>query len=78
MGLLTSRGPPDWHPANHKPHIIEACQKANAYCTAQGVDISRLAMFFSLANPDIPTTLGESCVLKGLLSEANYFQTLIT
>ena len=57
MGLLTSRGPPNWHPANHKPYIIEACNKANEYCKAEGVDISRIAMFFTLANPDIPTTL---------------------
>lgn len=57
MGLLTSRGPPSWHPANHQPHIIDACNKANAYCLENGCDISKLAMFFTLANQDIPTTL---------------------
>ena len=32
MGLLTSRGPPGWHPAHNAPHIIDACSKANEYC----------------------------------------------
>ena len=57
MGLLTNRGPPAWHPANHKPAITEACNKAIEYCQSQEIDISRIAMFFTLANPDIPTTL---------------------
>jgi hypothetical protein len=35
MGLLSSRPPPQWHPA--LPHIKEACRQAADYCTAQGV-----------------------------------------
>lgn len=55
MGLLTERGTPAWHPA---PDEVKAvCAQAAAYCRAQGVDIARLAIQFSVANPDIPTTL---------------------
>lgn len=55
MGLLTERGAPDWHPA---PQEVKAvCAAAAATCRAQGVDIARLAVQFSVANPDIPTTL---------------------
>jgi len=37
--------------------VKAACAQAAAYCRAQGVDIARLAIQFSVANPDIPTTL---------------------
>jgi len=57
MGLLTSRGPPVWHPGNFKPEIIEACNSAIAYCKEKGVDVSKLAMHFVLRNSRIPTTL---------------------
>jgi len=57
MGLLTTRGPPVWHPAQFEPHIVEACIEANKYCTEKGMDISKLAMHFVLRNPRIPTTL---------------------
>lgn len=55
MGLLTSRGAPDWHPASQT--IQEGCKKAVDHCTAKGVDIVRLAVQFCCANPDIATTL---------------------
>lgn len=55
MGLLTTRGPPKWHPATDE--IREACKNAAEYCTEQGVDISTLANAFTLSNEDIPTTL---------------------
>ena len=55
MGLLTQRGTPDWHPA---PEVIRrTCARAAEYCRAKGADISQLAIQFSLANPDIATTL---------------------
>ncbi|CAH1790169.1 unnamed protein product, partial [Owenia fusiformis] len=49
MGLLSDRGPPAWHPA--LPHIKEQCAKAAAYCKEKKVDISRLALHFTLAQP---------------------------
>eukprot|EP01052_Picozoa_sp_SAG31_P034647 SAG31_NODE_4079_length_3608_cov_2.597436_1_plen_337_part_00 len=55
MGLLSNRGPPKWHPAT--PEIKDICAKAAAECQAKGVDIAKLALHFSLAEPSIPTTL---------------------
>ena len=55
MGLLTNQGPPAWHPASDK--IKEACAKAAAHCRSKGADIAKLAVQFTLSNPDIATTL---------------------
>lgn len=58
MGLLTTRGPPEWHPAvTFAPNIVEACSQAAKYCEENGVDISRLALHFSLELPDCSTCL---------------------
>ncbi|MBB6634554.1 aldo/keto reductase [Cohnella thailandensis] len=55
MGLLGTRGAPDWHPASSE--IKEACLKAARFCADQGADIAKLAVQFSTANERIPTTL---------------------
>jgi L-galactose dehydrogenase len=55
MGLLSNRGGPDWHPA--PPKVKEACAKAAAHCTKKGASIEKLAVQYSLAQPDIATTL---------------------
>ena len=55
MGLLSHRGPPDWHPATNK--IKQVCREAAEYCQEQSVDISKLAMSFTLANERLTTTL---------------------
>ena len=55
MGLLTDRGPPDWHPA--PVAIREASQKAAAHCRSKGKDIAELALQFAVAEPRIATTL---------------------
>jgi L-galactose dehydrogenase len=55
MGLLTERGVPQWHPA--PPRLIEAAQRAVAFCKAEGLDIVRLAIQFSISHPGIATTL---------------------
>lgn len=65
MGLLSDRGPPAWHPAHQD--IKDACAEAAKYCQSQGVDISRLAMDFTLSQDDIPTTLVSTASLKNLL-----------
>jgi aryl-alcohol dehydrogenase-like predicted oxidoreductase len=54
-GLLTDRGPADWHPANREDRALFL--NAAEFCRSQGVSISRLALQFSSQNPDIPTTL---------------------
>jgi aryl-alcohol dehydrogenase-like predicted oxidoreductase len=55
MGLLTNRGAPGWHPASDR--VKESCAKAAAHCRSKGADIAQLAVQFSLANPDVATTL---------------------
>jgi len=53
MRLLSNEGPPAWHPA---PAALRAkCAEAAALCRARGADLGKLALQFSLANPDIPT-----------------------
>lgn len=55
MGLLTHGDPPAWHPA---PQALRAtCRKAAAHCAARNVNLTKLAIQFAIANPDIPTTL---------------------
>jgi L-galactose dehydrogenase len=54
-GMLTERGPADWHPAS--PRVRELFRRAAEFCSAQGTSISRLALQFSSQNPEIPTTL---------------------
>ncbi|SFJ31404.1 Predicted oxidoreductase [Paenibacillus sp. UNC496MF] len=55
MGLLGTRGTPDWHPASQQ--IKETCMKAAEYCAAHGTDIAKLAVQFSTGHERIPTTL---------------------
>lgn len=53
MRLLSNEGAPDWHPA--PPELREKCAEAAKYCGERGADIGRLALQYSLANPDIHT-----------------------
>ena len=55
MGLLTKVGPPDWHPAPME--LRNACAEATRHCLNKGVDISRLALQFSLAQTLFASTL---------------------
>lgn len=53
MRLLSNEGPPAWHPA---PALLrEKCAEAAALCRARGSDIGKLALQFSMANPEIHT-----------------------
>jgi L-galactose dehydrogenase len=58
MGLLTSRGVPDWHPAPVR--LVATARRAVEYCQSVGVDIVKLAIQFSVAHPAIATTLVSS------------------
>ncbi|MDE6010302.1 MAG: aldo/keto reductase [Muribaculaceae bacterium] len=58
MGLLSSRGVPDWHPA--PAPLVEACRKAAEYCREEGYPIEKLAVQYSVDNPRIATTLFSS------------------
>lgn len=55
MRLLSDDGPPGWHPA---PNILrDRCAEAAKFCHDRGSSIGRLALQFSVANPDIPTNI---------------------
>ena len=58
MGLLSQRGVPDWHPAP-KP-LVQACQRAAAYCQEKGYPIEKLAVQFAVSNQRIASTLFSS------------------
>jgi len=60
MGLLTKSGPPAWHPASSTLKL--ACLEASQLCEENSVNISKLAIAFSLSNSDI------SCTLLGMKS----------
>jgi aryl-alcohol dehydrogenase-like predicted oxidoreductase len=57
-GLLTDRGPADWHPASNEVRSI--FKSAADFCRARGSSISKLTLQFSSQNPEIPTTLFSS------------------
>ena len=53
MRLLSSAGPAHWHPA---PSVLKKkCAAAAEFCRARGSDLGKLALQFSVANPEIPT-----------------------
>lgn len=55
MGLLTNAGPPTWHPA--RTELKEACSAAAKLCESKGVNISSLALLYSLSQTDVGCTL---------------------
>ncbi len=55
MRVLTSLGPPDWHPAPRR--VLAAAQQAADYCRGQGADIADLAMQFALLHKYVASTL---------------------
>jgi L-galactose dehydrogenase len=55
MGLLTESGPPEWHPASEE--MKRLCALATQHCRSNGVDISQLALQFSLAQSNFASTL---------------------
>ena len=58
MGMLTERGPADWHPATAE--IRAVFRRAEQFCRSQGTDISKLALQFASQHPAIPTTMFSS------------------
>jgi len=55
QGLLTQQGTPSWHPAPAETKAV--CARAAAFCRSEGFDIAQLAIQFSVAQPEIATTL---------------------
>lgn len=66
MGLLSHRGPPSWHPASDK--IKDVCKAASEHCASQDVNISKLAMHFTLSNEALPTTLVSTASMDRTIS----------
>ena len=57
-GLLTDRGPADWHPASVQQRAV--FKRAAEYCAARGTNISKLALQFSSQHSGIATTMFSS------------------
>lgn len=55
MGLLSTRGTPDWHPASEE--VKATCMRAAKLAKERGADIAKLAVQYSTSHPQIPTTL---------------------
>ena len=51
LGLLTPQGPRPWNPAME--YIKKACAGAVQYCAEQGVDITRLAVHYSINHDEV-------------------------
>jgi aryl-alcohol dehydrogenase-like predicted oxidoreductase len=56
--LLTNAPLPDW--LKEPEEVKAAARKAAAHCQSRRVDIAQLALQFSIANPDITTTVAGS------------------
>ena len=56
--LLTNAALPSW--LKEPPNVKAAARQAAQHCASRGVDIAKLALQFSLANPDITTTIAGS------------------
>jgi len=56
--LLTNAPLPAW--LKEPENVKAAARKAAAHCAGKGVDIAKLALQFSIANPDITTTVSGS------------------
>lgn len=72
MRLLSTEGPPAWHPA--PAALRSACAEAAALCRARGTDLGKLALQFAMANPEIHThivgTASPARVLQNLTDAA--------
>jgi len=55
MGLLSNRGPPAWHPATMAIKTVSGT--AAQYTSTSGHDITSLAVLWTLALGEVPTTL---------------------
>ncbi len=58
MGLLSTRGVPDWHPAPKS--LVDACRRAVEHVNAKGYPIEKLAIQYAISSPRIATTLFSS------------------
>ncbi len=71
-GLLTDRGPADWHPASPEDRAV--FRKAAAFCRAHGTSISKIAFQFASENPDIPTTMFSTANRESLKRSLQWYE----
>lgn len=72
MGLLTGRNIPDWHPASKQ--IKDICKKTADFCQAQGENLAKLAIQFSVANEKIPTTLVSTASVENIKKNVSWVE----
>ena len=79
-GLLTDRGPADWHPANAEQRAV--FKQAADFCAARGTSLSKLALQFSSQHSGITTTMFSSASADSVKrnvawAEESYDPTLV-
>ncbi|MDB6023617.1 MAG: aldo/keto reductase [Pedosphaera sp.] len=68
--LLTNAPLPNWL---QEPESVKvAARRAAEHCTKRGVDIAKLALQFSVVNPDITTTIAGSANPENILNWAKW------
>jgi len=68
--LLTNAPLPNWLKEPEK--VKAAARQAAEHCAKRGVDIAKLALQFSIANPDITTTIAGSANPENILKWAQW------
>jgi aryl-alcohol dehydrogenase-like predicted oxidoreductase len=68
--LLTNAALPAW--LKEPEEVKSAARKAAALCTGRGSDIAKLALQFSIQNPDITTTVAGSANPNNIRNWANW------
>lgn len=71
-GLLTDRGPAEWHPATAEDRAV--FQSAAALCRDRDTSIAKLAFQFATQNRNIPTTMFSSASPASVLRNAAWFE----
>lgn len=72
-GLLTERGPADWHAAGPEDRAV--FRAAADYCARRGTSISQLAFQFSTGHPEIATTMFSTASRSSLERCLTWFGT---
>jgi aryl-alcohol dehydrogenase-like predicted oxidoreductase len=73
--LLTNAPLPAW--LKEPENVKAAARRAAGHCAERGVDIAKLALQFSLANPDITTTIAGSANPNNIRNWAKWASELI-
>ena len=70
--LLTNAALPSW--LKEPAEVKAAARRAADFCTARGVDIAKLALQFSCANPDLATTIAGSANPENIRQWAKWIE----